>query len=128
MELEVINDIKNSVVGRREIEFYIMQDDKTPSIDEVKREICKKLNLSPDSTIVINIGQAFGTRRSKAIAHNYPNAESLKKFEHEYFFERAAKKLKKAAGKASGEAEAPKEEKKEAKKEEKKEAKAEEKK
>ncbi|MFI5412469.1 MAG: 30S ribosomal protein S24e [Candidatus Micrarchaeales archaeon] len=129
MELEVINDIKNSVVGRREIEFYIMQDDKTPSIDEVKKEICKKLNLSPDSTVIVNVAQSFGTRRSKAMAHNYPSADLLKKFEHAYLFERTAKKAKKAATKAAGgAAEAPKEEKKEAKKEEKKEAKVEEKK
>ncbi len=111
MEIEIINDSKNSVIGRREIEFYIMQDDKTPKKDDVKQAVCKKLNLSPDATMVVRINQDFGTRRSKALAHTYPSPEQMKKFEHAYLFERKERKDKKAAGKAD--APAPKEEKKE---------------
>lgn len=116
MEVEITKDNNNAVIGRREIEVSIIQDDRTPSRDEVKKEVCKKLNLSPDSTIVVNLGQMYGLRQCTALLHSYPNSDSMKKFEHSYLFERHEKREKKAAAKAAGgEAPAPKEEKKEKK-------------
>ncbi len=112
MEVQILNDNSNSVIGRREIEVSIIQEDRTPSKDEVKKEVCKKLNISPDSTLVVNLSQSYGLRQCKAIVHSYPNPAAMKKFEHAYLFERGEKKAKKAAA-AGGEA--PKEEKKQEK-------------
>jgi len=112
-----MNDNNNSVIGRREIEISIVQTDKTPSRDEVKKEVCKKLNLSPDSTIVVNLNQSYGLRQCSALVHSYPNSGSMKKFEHAYLFERRERKEKKAAAKGEGgeaAAPAPKDEKLEA--------------
>lgn len=126
MEINVSKDSNNPVIGRREIWFSITQEDRTPSKDDAKKELCKKLNLSPESTIIVRLDQEFGTRMSRALAHSYPSAEALKKFEQEHLFEREVKKAKKAAAAGSGEAvqaAAPetKEEKKEGEKEEEKE-------
>ncbi len=118
MELEIIKDRKNDVVGRREIDFYVMQESRTPSIGEVKVEICKKLNLSPDSTVITNLSQSFGARQSRGSARSYPSVEAMKRFEKGFLFNRIEKKAKKASGGA-----APKAEKKEEKKAEKEEKK-----
>jgi ribosomal protein S24E len=116
MEVEILEDNNNAVIGRREIELSIIQDDRTPTREEVKRETCKKLNLNPDSTLVVTLLQSYGLRQSRAIVHSYPNPAAMKKFEHSYLFERHEKKNKKEAG---GDAAPVKEEKKEGKKEEK---------
>ncbi len=124
MEVEILKDNNNAVIGRREREESIIQEDRTPSRDEVKKEVCKKLNISPDSTLVVNLSQTYGLRQCTALVHSYPNSDSMKKFEHSYLFERHVKKEKKAATKAAGgEAAAPKEEKKEKKEEKAKEEK-----
>ncbi len=118
MEINIVKDSKNAVADRREIEFTITQEDRTPSKAEVSKELCKKLNLSPEATVVVRMDQEFGTRMTRAVAHSYPNADALKKVECAYLFERVVTKAKKAAKKAGEqEAPAPKEEKKEEKKE-----------
>ncbi len=111
MEVEILKDNNNAVIGRREIEVSIIQGDGTPSRDEVKKEVCKKLNLSPDSTLVVNLSQTYGLRQCTALLHSYSNSDSMRKFEHSYLFERHAKKEKKAAAKAAGGDAPPKEEK-----------------
>lgn len=110
MEIEVKKDTNNAVVGRREIEFWLMQDDKTPAKEDVKKELCKKLNLHPDATIIVKIDQSYGVKRASGLAHSYKDAEAMKKNEHEYLFEREVAKAKR---KEKAEGAAPKEEKKE---------------
>ncbi|MCL5429923.1 MAG: hypothetical protein M1504_00410 [Candidatus Marsarchaeota archaeon] len=107
MEIEINKDTNNTVIGRREIEFYIVGENKTPSIDDVRAALCKKLNLSPDSTAIVKVSQSFGLKRCFALANSYKDQESMKKFEKKYLFARMEKKAKK---KASAEAAAPKEE------------------
>ncbi len=128
MEIRVEEETSNASIGRKEIKFSILESNTTPSKEAVKQALCKKLNVSPDSTIIVRIDQQFGAKQGKGIAHSYKDAQSLKKFEPDYFAERTEKKAKKAAAKGGAAPEAkaeaapaPKEEKKEAKKEEKKE-------
>ena len=113
MEINIVKDSKNAVADRREIEFTITQEDRTPSKAEVSKELCKKLNLSPEATVVVKMGKEFGTRMPRAIAHSYQNADALKKSEPAFLFERVAKKAKKAAAAAAPASEEKKEEKKE---------------
>ncbi len=97
MDLKVANENDNKIIGRKEIEFYAVQDDRTPSKEEVKQELCKKLNLSPDNTIIVKLDQAFGMKRCHGMAHSYANQEALKKFEKRYLLTRLEKKGAKAA-------------------------------
>jgi len=115
MEVEILKDNNNAVIGRREIELSIIQVDRTPSKEEVKKEVCKKLNLSPESTLVVKLDQSYGLKQSRALVHSYLNTNAMKKFERSYLFERHEKKNKKAAGGEAAAAPAPKEAKKEEK-------------
>ena len=117
MEINIVKDSKNEVAKRREIEFTITQEDRTPSKADVSKELCKKLNLSPEATVVVKMGQEFGTRMTRAVAHSYQDADAMKKSEPDFLFERVVKKAKKAAAKAAEAPAAPAEEKKGEKKE-----------
>jgi ribosomal protein S24E len=107
MEIEIANDSENKTVGRREITFYVLDYAATPTKDLIKTELCKKLNIHPDSTVIVRMDQTFGTKRGTCVAHSYATAEAMKHYEQKHLFERSviAKKRKeeKAAGKAKQE-------------------------
>lgn len=127
MELSILSDSNDPNTGRRDIAFSVVQDDKTSSREEVKGELCKRLNISPDTTIITDIKQEFGVRRSMGTAHSYGTKEQLERSEPKYLLERLSKRAKKQQ-EGTPPKEGPKQEKKEDAKEEKQKEKAKEKK
>ncbi len=116
MEIKITRDETNDVMGRREVQIYVLQDDKTPSKEDIKKEACKKLNLSPDLTVVVNVNQKFGAKQSVATLHTYKDQASLNTYTQKYIIGRATGNKKKGAAPASaaaaskGKAEAEKKE------------------
>ena len=96
MEIKITEDRENKALNRREIAFAVDQQNGTVSKEDVKKELCKKLSLSPGATIIIRIDQGFGSKSSTGIAHSYASKEQLEKGVPEHVQER----LKKAGGKA----------------------------
>ncbi len=134
MEVSILSDTNNAVANRREVAFSVIQESSTVSKEEIKKEVCKRLNLSPEATIVVEVKQEFGVKRSSGMLHSYKSKEDLERMEPKYLLARLTKKTKKESGEAPKEEkraeaapEAKKEhkEKKEEAKEEKKEAKEE---
>lgn len=105
MELVITSENDNKLLNRKEIRFSVQQEGATLKKEEITKEICKKLNLSPEATIVVKIDQGFGKKESSGIAHSYKDKEALKKYEPEHLLKRISKK----AGGAEG-AEEPKQE------------------
>lgn len=125
MEINITQDRENKLLGRREVAFTAEYESKTPTKEEVREGICKKLNLNPDSTEIVRIDQLYGQKASSILVYSYSSREQMQKL--------APKVKEKKAGAAPAAAKpaekAPaKEEKKEEKKEQKKEAPKEEKK
>lgn len=124
MELKIISNEENHFLKRKEIKFSVEQDGSTVSRAEITKEICKKLNLSPDATIVVRIDQGFGSKESAGIAHSYQSKELLGKSEPKHILARSGKKAEKPADekpeeeKPAGEKPAEEKENAEAKKEE----------
>jgi small subunit ribosomal protein S24e len=110
MEVKVTSNKENALLERREIKFMIDQDGATSRRDDVKRELCKMLNLSPDSTIVVSINQGFGGKECSGTAHSYKDSKALEKYERKYLLDRVSKSAKKGG---AAKEEAPAEEKKE---------------
>ncbi len=109
MEVKIISNNENKLLSRKEIRFSVDQDSSTISKSELTKEICKKLNLSPESTIVVRIDQRFGIKESSGIAHSYENQDVLKRYEPEHLVARISKKSAKKEGAEEQKAE-PKEE------------------
>ncbi len=125
MEIQIGKDFENKLFGRREISFSLSYTGKMPTKEEVKQELCKKLSLNPELTLIVKISPLFGTTVNDGLAHTYVSKEMMN-VEQKYLFERKGKKDKKAGAQAQAPApEAKAEPKNEAKKEEKKEEKAE---
>ncbi len=79
MEIRILEEREEKLFGRKEIIFETSYEGKTPSGEEVKQEICKKLGLSPDLTIVIKIDQAFGKGLSTVKVHSYAKKEIMER-------------------------------------------------
>lgn len=94
MDIKIISNKEEKLFNRSRIEFSMAYAERTPSKEEAKVELCKKLNLRPEFTIITGIHQEFGSRMSMADAHTYLNKESLEKFEPKYLLNRLNKKDK----------------------------------
>jgi len=99
MEIKVVEDKENPFFNRREISFYVHGFEATPKRDEIRQEVCKRLNLSPELTVIISINQRFGIKQCTVLAHSYKDKESLKRYTAKYVLERASGKKKAKAEK-----------------------------
>ena len=94
MEIKVTSDSENALLNRREIKFYVISENATPSRESARTELCKKLGLDPAATIVVNMSQGFGVKRCECTAHAYKAEADLKKLEPKHIQERLVKKDK----------------------------------
>lgn len=120
MEISISDEKENKLFGRKEISFTATYSgSKTPSKEEIKQEICKKLSLHPELTTVIKVTQAFGRNSSEVLVRSYSKKETMERLERQPKKDAKAAQAAAPAPKAAAPAKA--EEKKEAPKEEKKE-------
>ena len=91
MEIKISNDKENKLFKRREISFLVVGEEKTPSAAQVKKELCKKLNVSPDATLIKELYQAFGERMCNGTAVSYETADAMAQNEQKHKLERRAK-------------------------------------
>lgn|SRR5580692_8849967 len=97
MEMIITSDSENKLMERREISLTVDHEKGTPKKEELVKELCKKLSLSPESTIIVKIGQAYGTKQSSALAYSYKSKEILEKREPKHLLARIAKRAAKGA-------------------------------
>ena len=107
MEIKIERDAENKLMGRKEISFTASYKGQTPTKDEVKVAICKKLNVSPEFTVVVKISPLYGRSEASILAHSYPNKEAMA-VEKKHLAVRETKKAEKKA-KAQPKEEAAKE-------------------
>ncbi len=97
MEINITSERENKLFHRKEIRFMATYPgSKTPTGEEMREEICKKLSLHPNMTIIIRIRQIFGSSSSEVEAHSYSKKETMEAF------------ARKAKGQGSKDAKAPK--------------------
>ncbi len=110
MELKIVSNTENKTFSRRDIMFSITQSGSTSKRVEVHAELCKALNLKPESTIIVKIDQHFGSKDSSAVAHSYETKELMERYEPRYLLDRVTGQKRKHASGGSKKAEAPKKE------------------
>lgn len=110
MELKILSNTENKPFSRKDIVFSIVQGSSGISKrTDVHTELCKALNLKPESTVVVKIDQRFGAKESSGIAHSYETKEMMERYEPHYLLDRIAGKKRQPKAKAKKEA-APKKE------------------
>ncbi len=93
-EVKIVADKANPLLNRRELECEIAYEGATPSREEVKAAIVKMLGVNPETTVVIEILQNFGSKTSHAVVHVYNSKEDMR-IVAPYILSRESKKDKK---------------------------------
>ncbi|MFC1686114.1 hypothetical protein ACFLZZ_03785 [Nanoarchaeota archaeon] len=80
MEIELKKQEEKAFFQRQEYTFDIKAD-TTPSYDELKAEISKKLNVNAELVIVKKVEHYFGKSSVLVSAYVYSSTDTLKKYE-----------------------------------------------
>jgi len=100
VDVEVIDDKDNVLLGRREVKVAIRFMGPTPDRKAVREALRAKLGVDPKLVVIGRIDQPFGSQRVEVEARIYKD-EAGKSVEHEHTLKREeGKKEKKAEAKA----------------------------
>jgi len=100
MEIEIVSDIQNALLQRREVKFSVSYDSSTVSKAELKTELCKKLSANPESSIIEKVAQRFGERKSDGVFYVYKDSATLEAMEPKYILKRYGKSSSQKEGQA----------------------------
>jgi ribosomal protein S24E len=111
MKLEITNETKNPLLGRKEVTFQVVEK-ITPSRADLKSELVKALKTKEELIVIDLVDQKTGTNLTTGTAKVYENEAALKKVALKYKNKRGVKEKKEEAP-AAAPAKAPVEEAKE---------------
>jgi len=95
MNLKIVNEKEEKLLDRKNIMLNIDFEAKTPSREEIKKELVEKLKAAPELLKIKRISQEFGSRNAKVLVYLYNTKESLNKIEIKNKKKKVAKKEEK---------------------------------
>ncbi|MFA5764345.1 MAG: hypothetical protein WC915_06065 [archaeon] len=103
MELKIIKNEKNEVLGRHEVTATVNQE-TIPSREEITNNLAAQLSVSKDKIIVHKIANDFGKPTKTITAKVYTNVENMNKVERKYMLKRNESKAAPKADEKTAEA------------------------
>ncbi len=88
MDIQVIQEKNNPMLGRREVRFKITHDAATPSRKSVVDKIAATMNSKPGLVIIDQLDTEFGKRETFGYAKIYETEERAKQVEREHIVQR----------------------------------------
>lgn len=80
MEIEIVSEKRNNLIGRNELKLFI-RSEITPRREELKKQIAELKKVNENVVVVKNIYGQYGTHEYKSIIYIYDSEEILKNFE-----------------------------------------------
>ena len=90
MNVKIINSKENELMSRGEIEFEI-EYEQMPTRQQIIEVIAKVGNFNKELLVIRKLRNIFGARKSKGIAYEYKDNNTLRKYEPEYVLKRWGK-------------------------------------
>jgi small subunit ribosomal protein S24e len=88
LDIQVIEEKKNTVLNRRELVFKVIFDEGTPSRKSIVERLAATQNSKIGLVYVDNLKTEFGKRETIGYAKIYENAERAKEIERPHIVER----------------------------------------
>ncbi len=102
MKLEIVRQIDNRSLGRKEIDFIIEHiGGTTPKRADVSSKIAALLDADPTCVIIYRMKTRYGIGKTEGSARIYPNLERLKSVEFEHLISRQLGKAKESDASAT---------------------------
>jgi ribosomal protein S24E len=111
MDFKITKDEKKPLLNRRELSARLGYEARTPSRNDIRKELAKKLNVKEELVVVKRITPEFGARAAKLEIDVYDDEKAMNSIEPGYMIKRhspgekkeSAEKKKEEAPKAEGE-------------------------
>lgn len=111
MKLEILKERTTPLLSRRRVTALVSFEGATPSRNDLKKAVAKKVDSTENLVIIKHVYPRFGNPEAKIIAHVYGSEEEKRNVEKEYILKKhVAKEAPKEKAPASPAEEAPKEE------------------
>ena len=81
MELHTLKEKDMKLLSRKRVSLEMDNEGATPSRIELVKAIAKKFNVSEELIVIKHIYSQFGKKKTKIIAHIYPDKDKVKMFE-----------------------------------------------
>jgi small subunit ribosomal protein S24e len=93
MEIELTNEKENPLLRRQEVYFRLKHDDEeregaSPSREEARSVLIKKLRCSPKHLVIDKMRTEFGKRETVGYAKVYEGEDRLREVEREHIIKR----------------------------------------
>ena len=94
MEFEIISDVRNEVLNRRELVFTLTFDGPTPSRKSIQEKLAAILNKNENLLVLDSLKTRFGKMEVAGRARVYDDEESKKSTERDYRLKRGEPKAR----------------------------------
>jgi len=88
VNIEVIQDRKNPLLNRRELDLLIAYESSTPKREDVRNALSEKYGVEAERIIVEKMESLFGTNKARAHVHIYDTVDDAKKYERKHILRR----------------------------------------
>lgn len=88
MNLEIIQERKNPLLNRRELDLLIHYESSTPKRDDVRKTLSEKYGIEIERIVIEKMESLFGTNKARAHVHIYDAIEDAKRFERRHVLKR----------------------------------------
>ncbi len=92
MEIEIVQDTRNELLGRRELRFVLSHDGPTPSRKEIVGKLCATSNVPAELTVLGPLSTRYGTMQAEGELRIYDTEEAKNRAESDYLFRRGEPK------------------------------------
>lgn len=86
--VEVVKNFENKLLNRHDVVARIDSNGATPSRQEIKSQLAKKLKVDEKLVVIDKVDTSFGTRAADVSAKVYKDEETLKKLTLEHIAKR----------------------------------------
>jgi|Deesub1362A_J573_1020465.scaffolds.fasta_scaffold00136_21 small subunit ribosomal protein S24e len=88
MDIEIVEDKENPLLGRREVRFTVTFDGGMVKRDDVREKLIALLNAKPELTVVDYLKVEYGKAQAKGYAKIYSDEDLMRKVERKHILER----------------------------------------
>jgi small subunit ribosomal protein S24e len=88
LKVELTSTHSNPLLGRKEVQFKILDSKITPSRSQIRIQVAAALQAELDQVYVREIITKSGTRQTSGLIHIYEDPEEARKIEPKYVLQR----------------------------------------
>lgn len=81
MQMKITNQRDNLLLSRKEIDYELVFEGKTPSREDVKKTVAKSTKTTEDLIVIKNIYNSFGMRKASVGVYVYKDKKKMELIE-----------------------------------------------